>query len=167
MKLKRIDFESPIGPIEIYCSNTAVVGLGFSDKAEHERSWLERRFGGLDAESVKDALGVKDALKRYFGGKIDALEDMPSDGGGTPFQREVWSALRKIKPGETTTYGALAKKLGREGAQRAVGAANGANPIGIIVPCHRVIGYGSRLTGYGGGLDRKHWLLRHEGALLV
>lgn len=166
MKLKRVDIESPIGPIEVYCSETAVVGLGFSDKAEHERSWLERRFGSLEAVPAKDALGVGSALRRYFDGDIQALASLPADGGGTPFQREVWAALREIKPGETTTYGALAKKLGREGAQRAVGAANGANPIGIIVPCHRVIGYGSRLTGYGGGLDRKHWLLRHEGALL-
>ncbi len=166
MKLARVDFSSPIGPIEAYCSNDAVVGLGFSDKAERERSWLERRFDGLDAEPVKDALGLHKALKRYFDGDIHALEELPADGGGTPFQREVWVALRSIKPGETTTYGELAKKLRREGAQRAVGAANGANPISLIVPCHRVIGHANKLTGYGGGLERKHWLLRHEGALL-
>jgi methylated-DNA-[protein]-cysteine S-methyltransferase len=166
MKLARIDLESPIGPIEAYCSATAVVGLGFADKADHERSWLERRFGGLEAEKVEDALGLRTALARYFDGDIRALDDLPADGGGTPFQREVWAALRTIKAGETTTYGDLAKKLGREGAQRAVGAANGANPVSLIVPCHRVIGHANKLTGYGGGIDRKHWLLRHEGALL-
>jgi len=166
MKLARIDFESPIGPIEAYCTKDAVVGLAFSDKAEHERSWLERRFDGVEAERVTDALGVHKALARYFDGDIHALDDLPADGGGTAFQREVWSALRTIRPGETTTYGALALRLRREGAQRAVGAANGANPVSLIVPCHRVIGHANKLTGYGGGLDRKHWLLRHEGALL-
>lgn len=166
MKLARIDFASPIGDIEAYCSKDAVVGLGFSDRAERERSWLERRFDGLDAEPVKDALGLYMALKRYFDGDIHALEALSADGGGTPFQREIWTALRTIKPGETATYGELAKRLRREGAQRAVGAANGANPISLIVPCHRVIGHANKLTGYGGGLERKHWLLRHEGALL-
>ena len=85
---------------------------------------------------------------------------------GTAFQREVWAALRTIPTGETTTYGRLASQLGRPKAMRAVGMANGANPISIIVPCHRVIGANASLTGYGGGLERKRWLLRHEGALL-
>ncbi len=83
---------------------------------------------------------------------------------GTPFQRDVWAALREIPVGKTLSYGALAAKIGRPKAVRAVGLANGANPIGIVVPCHRVIGADSSLTGYGGGLDRKRWLLNHEGA---
>ncbi len=163
MKLARIDFSSPLGALQVYCSTEAVTGLLF---VERDRTKLERNFGAFEAEPVEEALGVRGALQRYFEGDIGALENLPAEGAGTPFQREVWAALRTIRPGETTTYGALAKKLGREGAQRAVGAANGANPIGLIVPCHRVIGHANKLTGYGGGLDRKHWLLRHEGALL-
>lgn len=165
MKLARIDLDSPIGAIQVYCTHDAVAGLLF---VERDRTEIERQFGALEIEPVDEALGVRRALERYFGGDIQALEDVPAAAlHGTTFQREVWASLREIKPGETTTYGALAKQLGREGAQRAVGAANGANPIGLIVPCHRVIGSANKLTGYGGGLDRKHWLLRHEGALLV
>ncbi|MEZ5922845.1 MAG: methylated-DNA--[protein]-cysteine S-methyltransferase [Hyphomicrobiaceae bacterium] len=163
MRLGRIEFKSPIGALQVYCSDVAVVGLLF---VERDRTSIERHFGSFQVEPVEEALGVRRALERYFGGDIHALEDLPAEGLGTPFQREVWAALRNIRPGETTTYGALAKMLGRDGAQRAVGAANGANPIGIIVPCHRVIGSANKLTGYGGGLDRKHWLLKHEGALL-
>lgn len=165
MKLARIDMASPIGDLQIYCTDSAVAGLLF---VERDRTEIEREFDAIEVETVDEALGVRCALERYFAGEIQALEDVPASAlHGTAFQREVWSALREIKPGETTTYGALAKRLGREGAQRAVGAANGANPIGLIVPCHRVIGHANKLTGYGGGLDRKHWLLRHEGALLV
>lgn len=165
MKLVRIDVSSPVGAIQVYCTATAVAGLLF---VERDRTEIEREFGAFEVEPAADALGVRGALERYFGGDIQALEDVPAQAlHGTAFQREVWAALREIKPGETTTYGALARKLGRDGAQRAVGAANGANPIGLIVPCHRVIGTANKLTGYGGGIDRKHWLLRHEGALLV
>jgi methylated-DNA-[protein]-cysteine S-methyltransferase len=165
MKLARVDLASPIGDLQVFCTDKAVAGLLF---VERDRTSIERQFGAFEVEPAADALGIRGILERYFDGDIHALDVVPVEAQhGTPFQREVWAALRGIKPGETTTYGALAKRLGREGAQRAVGAANGANPIGIIVPCHRVIGHGSRLTGYGGGLDRKHWLLRHEGALLV
>ena len=84
---------------------------------------------------------------------------------GTPFQRSVWAALVEIPAGETVSYAALARRIGRPAAVRAVGLANGANPVGIVVPCHRVIGSNGALTGYGGGLPRKAWLLRHEGVL--
>ena len=102
------------------------------------------------------------ALKAYFAGDIDALADVPTATAGTPFQREVWNALRAIPAGTTISYGQLAAKLGREGASRAVGAANGANPIPIVVPCHRVIGADGSLTGFGSGLGRKQWLLDHD-----
>jgi len=88
------------------------------------------------------------------------------DPGGTEFQRTVWSALRTIPVGATRTYGQLAASIGRPTAPRAVGLANGRNPVAIVIPCHRVIGSNAALTGYGGGLPRKQWLLRHEGALL-
>jgi methylated-DNA-[protein]-cysteine S-methyltransferase len=91
-----------------------------------------------------------------------APRDIETDSGGTSFQRQVWSALREIPPATTVSYGQLAARIGKPHARRAVGAANGSNPIAIIVPCHRVIGSGGKLTGYGGGIDRKRWLLDHE-----
>jgi methylated-DNA-[protein]-cysteine S-methyltransferase len=107
---------------------------------------------------------ARHALDAYFEGDLDAIRDVPTAAGGTDFQREVWAALRLIPVGLTTSYGALAAALGRPAAVRAVGLANGANPIAIVVPCHRVIGAHGSLTGYGGGLDRKRWLLAHERA---
>src|SRR4051812_39252639 len=101
-------------------------------------------------------------LKGYFEGTAAALDDLPLDMRGAPFEKRVWIALQAIPPGATTSYGAIADTLASAGASRAVGAANGANPIAIIVPCHRVIGSNGALTGYGGGLDRKTWLLDHE-----
>src|SRR5262249_39375574 len=102
------------------------------------------------------------ALTRYFDGEIAVLDAIETDAKGTEFQRTCWSNLRKIRAGTTTTYGALAKAMGKPAAMRAVGLANGANPIAIVVPCHRVVGSDGSLTGYGGGLERKRWLLAHE-----
>jgi methylated-DNA-[protein]-cysteine S-methyltransferase len=107
---------------------------------------------------------VRDGLSRYFAGEVTTIEVIPVATAGTAFQRDVWAALRKIPPGATLSYGALARAIGRPRSVRAVGLANGANPIGIIVPCHRVIGADGSLTGYGGGIERKRWLLAHEGA---
>jgi len=104
------------------------------------------------------------ALDAYFAGDLAAIDAIPVATGGTPFQRAVWAELRTIPVGTTTTYGALANRLGHPTAFRAVGAANGANPVPIVVPCHRVIGANGALTGYGGGEFRKRWLLDHEGA---
>lgn len=106
------------------------------------------------------------ALEAYFEGGLRAIETLNVATGGTEFQRQVWRALRDIPAGETSSYAALAARIGRPNAVRAVGSANGANPIGVVVPCHRVIGTDSSLTGYGGGLPRKHWLLTHEGVAL-
>ena len=101
-------------------------------------------------------------LDAYFAGVSADISDLTLDMRGAAFEKQVWTALRAILPGDVTSYGAIAKALGSAGASRAVGAANGANPIAIIVPCHRVIGSSGSLTGYGGGLDRKTWLLDHE-----
>jgi methylated-DNA-[protein]-cysteine S-methyltransferase len=114
---------------------------------------------------LKEKKGKSDhakALKRYFDGDIAAVDGVAVAFNGTPFQNKVWNALRKISGGTTTSYGALAKKIGKPEAVRAVGLANGQNPISLIVPCHRVIGSNGSLTGYGGGLPRKRWLLDHE-----
>ena len=107
---------------------------------------------------------VKRLLRRYFDGELGGLTDIEWRTAGTPFQRAVWTGLTTIAPGETLSYGALAAKLGWPSAVRAVGMANGANPVSVVVPCHRVIGADGSLTGYGGGIERKRWLLNHEGA---
>ena len=107
-------------------------------------------------------------LDAYFAGRWDeCAEPVALDLLGTPFERDVWNELTGLRAGHTTTYGAIARALDRRDAARAVGAAVGANPVSLIVPCHRVVGASGSLTGYGGGLDRKEWLLRHEGALLL
>lgn len=107
---------------------------------------------------------LRRTLAGYFDGDVGGLRAIAWRTGGTPFQRAVWHALTTIPPGQTLSYGALAAKLGCPRAVRAVGRANGANPISVVVPCHRVIGADGSLTGYGGGMPRKRWLLRHEGA---
>ncbi len=132
--------------------------LEFADKPERWRP--ARRFGAM-AER-RDPSGLSSTLARYFDGDLAALDAVAAKAKGTPFQHSVWTALRKIPPGTTTSYGALAKALGNPAATRAVGLANGANPIAIVVPCHRVVGSDGSLTGYGGGLTRKRWLLDHE-----
>jgi O-6-methylguanine DNA methyltransferase len=106
-------------------------------------------------------------LAAFFAGDIHAIDDIEVETGGTRFQRQVWAALRQIPAGETWSYGRLAKHIGRPAAARAVGLANGSNPIGVVVPCHRVIGASGALTGYAGGLERKAWLLDHEQARQV
>jgi methylated-DNA-[protein]-cysteine S-methyltransferase len=156
---------SPIGEIELLFDTEALRALEFADHGARTRAWLARRYGPVELTPATDGLGVAERLERYFAGDFGALDEIPVRGNGTPFQEQVWSALRRIPAGRTTTYGALAAGIGRPSARRAVGAANGANPISIVVPCHRVIGPGGDLTGYGGGLDRKLWLLRHEGAI--
>ncbi|MGM3161562.1 methylated-DNA--[protein]-cysteine S-methyltransferase [Dickeya undicola] len=109
--------------------------------------------------------GLTDTLHAYFAGELHSIETLPVAAAGTDFQRQVWQALRTISCGSTITYGELAARLGQPGAARAVGLANGANPISIVVPCHRVIGAQGALTGYAGGIHRKQWLLTHEGYL--
>ncbi|HEJ8087428.1 TPA: methylated-DNA--[protein]-cysteine S-methyltransferase [Serratia liquefaciens] len=109
--------------------------------------------------------GLTDAMQRYFSGELDVINDLPVMTAGTEFQRSIWQQLRQIPCGEIITYGELAKRIGRPTASRAVGMANGSNPISIVVPCHRVIGSQGALTGYAGGVQRKQWLLKHEGYL--
>ncbi len=127
---------------------------------------LQRRYGhGFTLRRENDSPSkARQALAAYFDGDLHATESLAVAPAGTDFQREVWAALRAIPVGQTMSYGGLAAKIGRPKAMRAVGLANGANPIGIVVPCHRVIGADCSLTGFGGGLDRKRWLLSHEGA---
>jgi O-6-methylguanine DNA methyltransferase len=162
MNLALIEFDSPVGTIRAVSGQSGLCDLDFADRWEKKRSSLERRFGSLSIDPG-DPLNVATRLSAYFGGDLAALDDLATDPGGTDFQRSVWSALRRIPAGETRSYGELAAGIGKPSASRAVGAANGRNPIAIVVPCHRVIGADGSLTGYAGGTWRKRWLLTHEG----
>ncbi len=158
-------FESPIGLVHVVSDGRALCALDFGAPEERLLPLLRARFGGTVAlRDADDPLGLVSRARAFFAGDLAALDRAPVDGGGTPFQRRVWAALREIPAGTTVTYGALAARLGVPRASRAVGAANGRNPVSIAVPCHRVIGAGGGLTGYAGGLDRKRWLLAHERA---
>jgi methylated-DNA-[protein]-cysteine S-methyltransferase len=156
----------PIGTLALAATAEGLCAVGFDADWARLRAGLERRFGRVALEAAPDPAGTVSRLRRYFDGDLRALDEVPVDTGGTPFQREVWTALRRIPPGRTWSYADMAEAVGRPTATRAVGAANGQNPVGVVVPCHRVIGRDGSLTGYGGGLPRKVWLLRHEGALL-
>ena len=127
---------------------------------------MRRRFGPNVVVRAGEAPGeTLDALRDYFAGSLDALSKIEVMAAGTPFQEAVWTALRTIRPGRTASYGEIARAILRPKAVRAVGAANGANPIALVVPCHRVIGASGSLAGFAGGLARKNWLLVHEGVL--
>jgi methylated-DNA-[protein]-cysteine S-methyltransferase len=154
--------ESPLGPVCLASDGSALVALDFC-APEQLIARLRARFGA-DVRAVPraDPLGLATRARAYFAGDLEALARVPVAGGGTPFQRRVWAALREIPTGGTSGYAALAARLGSPGAARAVGLANGRNPIAIAVPCHRVIGADGSLTGYAGGLERKRWLLAHE-----
>jgi methylated-DNA-[protein]-cysteine S-methyltransferase len=115
-----------------------------------------------DVVSASNPSGLTKLMKSYFGGELDAIDAITVFADGTPFQRSVWAVLRQIPCGETWSYADVARRIKNPGAVRAVGLANGANPIGVVVPCHRVIGSDGTLTGYGGGIERKRWLLAHE-----
>ncbi|MGH7314681.1 MAG: methylated-DNA--[protein]-cysteine S-methyltransferase [Candidatus Rokuibacteriota bacterium] len=156
------EFPSPLGRIAIAARDGRLCALEFA-RARLSRQ-LAARFAGLRRRRARDPFGLSARIRRYLAGDLAALDRIPVETGGTLFQQRVWRALRRIPAGDTMTYGALARTLGRGAAARAVGAANGRNPISVVVPCHRLIGGDDSLTGYGGGLWRKRWLLRHEGA---
>jgi methylated-DNA-[protein]-cysteine S-methyltransferase len=118
--------------------------------------------GAIQLTEASQPSAAGRSIQSYFEGDLDAIAGLPVAIQGTDFQRKVWHALRRIPVGQTISYGTLAASIGRPSAMRAVGLANGANPISVVIPCHRVIGANATLTGYGGGLDRKRWLLKHE-----
>jgi O-6-methylguanine DNA methyltransferase len=167
MTLYRDEIPSPIGTIVVVSDDEALRALDFDDHAERFHELLRRHYGDVELKPRRETLGIRKRLDAYFDGDLHAIDDLPTRTNGTKFQMAVWAALRTIPVGTTTSYGALASALGNPAATRAVGLANGANPVGIVVPCHRVIGANGTLTGYGGGLARKAWLLRHEQAAFV
>ncbi|WP_030778397.1 methylated-DNA--[protein]-cysteine S-methyltransferase [Streptomyces sp. NRRL S-920] len=148
--------DSPYGPLTLVATDGVLSGLYMTDQRHRP---AEETFGDRDPAPFGE---VSSQLAAYFAGELKEF-DLPLRLDGTPFQRTVWDALRRIPYGETRTYGELAEILGKPGASRAVGLANGKNPIGVIVPCHRVVGANGSLTGYGGGLERKQRLLAFEG----
>ncbi len=154
---------TPVGDLVVVADEDGALRLTwFDDGGESWRTAFARRYPGVALKGRRDPSGLSSAIRAYFKGDIFILDKLPVIFAGTPFQVKVWKALRRIPGGVTTSYGALAKKIGEPKAVRAVGLANGANPVGVVVPCHRVIGSDGSLTGYGGGLPRKKWLLAHE-----
>jgi methylated-DNA-[protein]-cysteine S-methyltransferase len=163
MRLRLERWDSPISPLLLVTDEEGMLrALEFEDHEPRMSRLLRQHYGDYTLEDGAAPASVKRALKAFFGGDLDALDDIQTATGGTPFQRDVWKALRAIPASTTISYGELAANVGRAGASRAVGAANGVNPVAIVVPCHRVIGANGTLTGYGGGLERKKWLLDHE-----
>lgn len=160
---------TPIGEMLIVADTEgnlrATDWLDYEDRM-HRLLQAHYRTDDITLEPACNPHGFSKALARYFAGELTVIDTLPVQTAGTPFQREVWQALRGIECGTTISYAKLAERIGRPSSTRAVGAANGANPIGVVVPCHRVIGANGSLTGYGGGMERKGWLLRHEGCFL-
>ncbi|MBM4266093.1 MAG: methylated-DNA--[protein]-cysteine S-methyltransferase [Deltaproteobacteria bacterium] len=161
--LRREELDTPIGKIVLVTRGERLCSLVFADGRARTKAALARRFQGARIEPAS-GLRATTALKEYFAGRFAALSRIAVDPGGTEFQNRVWSALREVRAGTTASYGTVARAIGAPGAGRAVGAANGANPIAIVIPCHRLVGANGSLTGYGFGLERKRWLLDHEQA---
>jgi len=157
---------SQVGPLSAFATDKGLCGLEFDRPNRHAmlQDRISKWFPSSQvAESGHPLLErVKAWLGHYLAGRFRQLESLPFDLRGTDFERQVWDLLLDIPLGSTMTYGELARKLNRPNGARAVGLAVGRNPVGIIVPCHRVVGSNGSLTGYGGGLDRKRWLLEHE-----
>ena len=157
--------ESPIGEIVLVGEEDALVSLDFGDCDERLQTLLERRYGAVNL-TPREGTPAARAVIGYFEGELDALDSLAIAPHGMDFQQQVWRELRKVPAGRTVSYGELAGRIGAPQASRPVGMANARNPIALVVPCHRVIGSSGKLTGYAGGLDRKLWLLRHEGAMI-
>ena len=160
MNLDYTCLHTPIGPLHVAAGPRGLCALAFDDRWDDERAFVARRFGDVGYQPAPVAAAA--ALTAYFEGDLTAIDTIEVDAGGTPFQQRVWTELRHVPAGTSASYLDIARAIGQPSATRAVGAANGRNPVAIVVPCHRVIGASGKLTGYGGGLDKKQWLLRHE-----
>ena len=156
------EIDTPVGPLALVLDGEKLVAAGFTDEPPRMTRTLRqlRAAPGLVPASAPTAAGR--AIRDYFAGDLQRLDDVEVSQAGTPFERAVWGELRRIPCGETRAYRDVARAVGRPKAVRAVGAANGKNPVALVVPCHRVVGADGSLTGYGGGLHRKRWLLAHE-----
>ena len=163
MELTESRVETLLGTVVLAVSEQGLCALGFESMWPRLLNGLERRFGRVTLVR-DDQTEAAAAVKCYFAGELTALDRLLVDLGGTPFQRRVWARLREVPVGRTTSYGELAAKVGSQKACRAVGAANASNPVSVVVPCHRVVRSDGNLCGYAGGIERKAWLLKHEGA---
>jgi methylated-DNA-[protein]-cysteine S-methyltransferase len=156
---------TPIGTMMIAADADGKLRVAlFTEDEEELRRYLSLQVGakGFSFEPADNPHGLTSAISSYFAGNLGIINALPVETGGTAFQQDVWRALRAIPCGSTISYGQLAEQIGRPAAVRAVGLANGSNPVAVVVPCHRVIGSNGSLTGYGGGIERKSWLLDHE-----
>jgi methylated-DNA-[protein]-cysteine S-methyltransferase len=154
---------SPLGIILVVADTENLYALDYADYEHRLIQLLQLRYGHFQLKETTNPAGISSQIQAYLEGNYSSLDQIPVKAGGTAFQQQVWAALRTIPPGTAVTYGELSAKLGKPTAYRAVGMANSLNPVAIVVPCHRVIGAKANLTGYAGGLERKRWLLRHEG----
>lgn len=165
MILTTHELPTPVGTILLVEAGGAAQALGFVDEQAHAAALIEglrRRHGAITLAPASAPSDVATRLRAYLDGDLRAVDAVAVEAGGTAFQRRVWAALRRIPPGTTASYGDIARAVGSPAAVRAVGLANARNPVGIIVPCHRVIRADGSLCGYAGGLPRKAWLLEHE-----
>src|SRR5258708_9659938 len=151
MNLRMDEIETPIGALRLVASEEALCAVGFVDRWDRLLRALEQRFGEVRLLRERNPAGVSARLIAYFAGELPALDGLPVETGGTSFQQKVWAALREIEVGRTASYSEVARAIGSPAAVRAVGAANGSNPISIVIPCHRVIRSDGDLCGYGGG----------------
>jgi methylated-DNA-[protein]-cysteine S-methyltransferase len=162
MQLVSTHVQTPLGEMAALWGDQGLVSLVWTDRLAHVARHLDRHFGAVSARDVTEIPQLSEAISAYLGGDIRALSTLPVDPPGTPFQRTVWTSLREIPAGETWSYAELAQHIGRPRATRAVAQANGANPVPLVIPCHRVIGADGSLGGFSAGLERKRWLLSHE-----
>lgn len=162
--VRTTSLETPTGPVRVAvavdASGERLVALAFADHFDRVAARVRVRFA--DADWVEGETAAADAVRQYLAGDLAAIDQVVVDATGTPFQQQVWDALRAIPVGETRSYAQVAASIGSPGAVRAVGTANGANPVWLVVPCHRVVRSDGSVGGYGGGPDRKRWLLEHE-----
>lgn len=163
--IRTFGHETPVGALCGAVLDGVVVAMGFEDHWPTLLDLLSERYPDLDV--APGPTRAAETVGRYLAGDLDALDELEVDTGGTDFQQRVWTALRTIPRGQTWSYQQLADAVGDHGATRAVGTANGRNPISVVVPCHRVVRADGTLGGYAGGLERKAWLLAHEGARIV
>lgn len=155
--------DTPLGELIVVADEAGVLhAIDWTDHEARMMALLHRHWGAVRLVPGHDPGGLTTRLLAYFAGDRGAIDGLPARTAGTPFQHRVWAALRDVPCGHTVSYLELARRVGSPLAVRAVGRANGANPVGIVVPCHRVVGADGTLTGYGGGVDRKRWLLAHE-----
>jgi methylated-DNA-[protein]-cysteine S-methyltransferase len=165
MNLYQYELESPVGVVAVVTDGANLRAVDFEGYEDRLHRLLTSHYENYTLHSEPTPGDAVSRLKAYFSGDLHAIDGLATETNGSPFQQRVWAALREIPAGTTVSYGTIARRIGQPTASRAVGLANGSNPIAIVVPCHRVVGANQSLTGYGGGIERKQWLLEHEGAL--